>query len=125
MRLGLAIGDVSLRKVRALPYPLYKRWQIYFMLEPWGFPDQEYRTAAVLAQINNSHVQKRSQLQKVDKRMRDMTKGILKHLQNLISKSRQQQAFDLDTEEGKRLASEQIIKNFELMFGKRLVRKDK
>jgi len=126
MRLGLAVGDLSLVKVMNLPYPLYKRWKIFYLLEPFGFADAEYRTAALLAQINNSSATKRSQLQKVTRRMRDMPKELLKYIRATIKKqSDDSSAPDLDTPEGKQQAAELVVRNFEQMFGKRVERKDK
>lgn len=66
--------------MRALPYPEYRRWQLLYMLEPWGFPDKEYRTAAVIAQLHNNNTAKRSDLKTPDYFMRDMVDILYKEL---------------------------------------------
>lgn len=53
-RLGLALHK-SLAEVRALPYPEFLRWQQFYMLEPWGWPNNEYYISAVLTMLYNSN----------------------------------------------------------------------
>ena len=54
-RLGLAIGK-SESEIRALPYPEYRRWQLHYMLEPWGWQNLEYLASAVMAMILNVNI---------------------------------------------------------------------
>jgi hypothetical protein len=77
--LGLALGK-SISEIRALPYPEFRRWQLLYMLEPWGWEDREYRTAAILAQIHNANITKRNQAKTAAFFMRDMEAGILRQL---------------------------------------------
>lgn len=79
-RLGLVLGK-SVGEVRALPYPEYRSWQIFYLLEPWGFENDEIRAASLLAQIHNVNVSKRSDLQKPAAYMRDTQAEVLKRLQ--------------------------------------------
>lgn len=46
------------------------------MLEPWGWHDREYRTAAILAMLNNVNASKRNQQKKETDFIRDMPKLI-------------------------------------------------
>lgn len=76
-RLGLALGK-SLGEVRALPAPEYRRWLLFYLVEPWGFADREYRTGAQLAMLYNIN---RGKAKEKDARafMRDMPGEILKN----------------------------------------------
>jgi hypothetical protein len=51
-RLGLALGK-SENEIRALPYPEYRRWQLHYMLEPWGWQNLEYLVSAIMAMMLN------------------------------------------------------------------------
>jgi len=78
-RLGLAL-HLTLGGVRALPAPEYRRWQLFYLIEPWGWQDAEYRTAAVLSRLYNVNSGKGKQREVKDD-MRDMTGEILKRLE--------------------------------------------
>jgi len=58
LRLGLALGK-SLSEVRSMPADEVDLWKTFYRLEPWGWHDREYRTAAILAQVWNVHVNER------------------------------------------------------------------
>lgn len=79
MRLGLALHR-SRGEVRALPAPEYRDWQLFYILEPWGFQDQEYRTAALMSTIYNM-LRGKNKAKSPDDFMRDMLKGALAQLQ--------------------------------------------
>lgn len=123
LRLGLALGK-SLGEIRSLPYPEIQKWRLMFLLEPWGFHDQEYRTAALLAKLHNSNTSKRRQAKPVKFFMRDMLKGIVDNLRRK-TKEEIRPDYDLSTVEGRAAATEASLKAFEAIFGGRMVRKDK
>ena len=63
-----------------MPYPEFRRWQLFYMLEPWGWQDNEYKTASLLAMLYNANAGKgkgKAQLYY----MRDMAKEVLKQLE--------------------------------------------
>jgi len=56
--------------------------------------------------------------------MRNMPKGVMEYLQATIRRE-EQPVPDLETPEGRKQATDSIIRNFEMMFGKRVVHKGK
>lgn len=124
LRLGLALGK-SLGEIRTLPYREYQKWQLFYLLEPWGFHDREYRTAAILAQLHNVNTTKKRQAKQPVSYMRDMLKKVLEAIRNKMKKDEASTKHDLSTEEGRKAASEDVIKMFQSIFGKRMERKDK
>ena len=78
-RLGLALS-LSIGEVRALPYPEYRSWQIFYLLEPWGWQDEEYRTAALLTMMHNINVTKKRDARKLSEYIREMDKIALKQI---------------------------------------------
>lgn len=78
-RLGLALGK-SLAEIRALPYREYRSWQIFELLEPWGWPDREYRTAVLLAMLYNTNISKKQKARNAKDFMRDMQDLIAREL---------------------------------------------
>ena len=81
-RLGLALGK-SLAEVRNLPFDEFVSWKLYYKLEPWGWHDDEYRTAALLTQMWNTRVTKQSQAKKVKDYIRDMPDLLIRGYQEL------------------------------------------
>jgi hypothetical protein len=53
LRLGLALGK-SVAEIRALSIVEYRRWKLFYQIEPWGFHQDEYRMAAILAMLYNT-----------------------------------------------------------------------
>jgi hypothetical protein len=82
-RLGLALSR-SVGEVRALPYPEYRSWQIYYMLEPWGWHNEEYLAAAQIAMIHNTNVAKTKDAKKPSVYMRDMEKDVLEEIKSPV-----------------------------------------
>ena len=80
-RLGLELGK-SLAEIRAMPYPEFRRWQLYDLIEPIGWPDNEYRTAAILTMLYNANRGK-GHAKNVKDFMRNNLDDILKELLNL------------------------------------------
>jgi len=95
-------------------------WQIFYLIEPWGWEDQEYRTAALLTMMHNTHIQKRNQAKKLTSFIRDLPGAVVKYLER---KETEKERPDLTTEEGRRQATAEILKGFSAMFGGRLIRK--
>jgi hypothetical protein len=124
MRLGLAFGDMSLMRVKALPYPLYKRWMTFYALEPWGFQDREFQFAALRAEVHNTKVTKRAQLKSAKHFMRDMPKEVIKYLNKKLDRIKMESEIDLSTPEGRAQATARVVQAFTSIFGKRIVRKD-
>ena len=70
---------MSIGQVRSLSAAEYRGWQLFNVIEPWGFPDQEYRTAALLAKLHNVNAGKRKG-KKLEFFMRDLPKAALNYL---------------------------------------------
>ena len=62
-----------------MPYPEFRSWQIFSLLEPFGFHDTEYRTAAQLAMLYNVNRSK-GKAKDVKDFMREPDKAILEEL---------------------------------------------
>ena len=54
-RLGLALSK-SIGEIRALPYPEYHDWELFYLLEPWGWANEEYQMAMIISMIHNTNV---------------------------------------------------------------------
>jgi hypothetical protein len=67
-----------------MTYEEFKSWQAYYLVEPWGFHDREYRTASLLAQMWNVRVQKRQNIKQVKDFYRDMPSLLEEHHQQAI-----------------------------------------
>lgn len=74
--MGLALGKTR-SEIRAIPYPEFYGWQLYEMLEPFGWRDREERTGLLLAQIYNTKVEKKSKAKQMTDFIRDMPKLII------------------------------------------------
>jgi hypothetical protein len=74
MRLGLALHK-SRQEVRDLPVTEYHDWELMYMLEPWGWQEQEYRFGKLLAEMWGIAHKGRKQFKPIDF-MRDLTKWI-------------------------------------------------
>ena len=122
--MGALLGK-SREEIRAIPAVEFQMWQSYYLIEPWGFENIEFLSARIMAQMFNLQQSKRSHRKKISVWIRDMPKLVL----GAIYKERKQldmdefvaQDINLDTEEGKKLATERIIANIKSMFGKRVV----
>jgi len=75
-RLGLALSK-SIGEIRALPYPEYRSWELFYLLEPWDFENDEYRSAAVLAMLYNINRSK-GKPKEVKEFMRNLEDEVLK-----------------------------------------------
>jgi len=120
LRLGLALGK-SLNEIRSLPNPELALWRAYYLLEPWGWPNEEFQVARILTMLWNRSVDRSKQ--------KSPTFWIRNMLQQAVAAfSREQRAqspdfIDMDTPEGKQKATERMVEQFKAMFGARI--KDK
>jgi hypothetical protein len=73
----------TVAEIRALPYPEYYSWQLFYLLEPFGWADNEYRTAAVLAMLYNSNVTSANKAKSV----KDFTRNPISVLMQELEKS--------------------------------------
>lgn len=76
MRLGLALGR-SVGEIRKLPYPEYKRWWLFYKLEPWGWYNEEVNVARLLSMQHNTNVTKPKDAKAPNFFVRDMQKLLL------------------------------------------------
>jgi len=70
MRLGAHLKK-SIGEVRALPAPEYHKWELMYLLEPWGWEEQEYRFGKTLAEMWTIANKGKKQFKAIDF-MRDM-----------------------------------------------------
>ncbi len=103
-RLGLALGK-SLGEIRALPYPEFRAWQMFYAAEPWGWWNEEYQLAALLSMLYNIN---RGKGKAKDPKafMRDTVKAVLSELKEAPDLSQ------LSFEEQRELVVKQIKKDF-------------
>ena len=75
-RLGLALG-MSIGQLRSdMSESEFRSWKTYYKLEPWGFPDREYRTAAIMMMLNNTNITKRKDAKRISDFIRDPVKAV-------------------------------------------------
>jgi hypothetical protein len=55
-----------------MSYQEFKSWQMFYLIEPWGWYDREYRTAALLAMMVNVNKGKKGKNKTEQDFMRDM-----------------------------------------------------
>jgi hypothetical protein len=79
MRLGLALHR-SVEEVHLLPYPEYKRWWTFYLIEPWGWWNEEYQYARLLSMLRNVNISKESDAKQPKDFMRDMPKDLFDRL---------------------------------------------
>jgi len=77
-----------LSEIRSLPGEEFESWQLFYMIEPWGWHDNEYRTGAVLAMLNNVNISKKKDIKKEVDYMRDMPDLIMKAYRNMGTKDK-------------------------------------
>lgn len=98
-----------------MPYPEFILWQTFYLLEPFGFHDAEYRTAALMATIRNANVSKKSALTKITTLIRDMGKEVLKWLREERAQQSEAERYEDMSPEQKR---EFIRAQFSAISGK-------
>ena len=62
-----------------MPYPEYRSWEMFYIIEPFGFHNQEYLNASNLAMLYNINKGKGKTKETKDF-MRDIPKAILSEL---------------------------------------------
>lgn len=90
LRLGLALGK-SLGEVRNLPLPEVQLWRTYYKLEPWGWFDSEYRTAAVLMMLYNTRLTKTQHAKDLEYFFRDMPELLEQRYNRIIEHRKMRQ----------------------------------
>jgi len=79
-RLGLALG-MDLRAVRGMPYRDWYAWRLYDLLEPFGWQNDEYHFASLMAMLYNVNRGKKGKARDAKDFMREMLPAILKELE--------------------------------------------
>jgi len=93
-----------LSEIRSLPGEEFEAWQLFYMIEPWGWHDNEYRTGATLAMLNNVNAAKKKDIKKEADYMRDMPKLITKAYRNMGTKDKmREKLLKASIEERKRM----------------------
>jgi hypothetical protein len=72
-RLGLALGMTLGQLKYWMTNQEYRSWRAYYKLEPFGWQDREYRTAAIVAMLHNVNAK---YTRKVGYFMRDPEKAV-------------------------------------------------
>lgn len=108
-----------------MAYPEYALWKAYYLIEPWGWENDEFLFAQLMSQIYNVNVSKRSKMKKPSVWMRDMPAIILRTLRNyrLDLESASEDEVDLETPQGREIATEKVIASIKKIFGNRVVDK--
>ena len=72
---------MDLSQVRAMPYQEWYAWRLYDLLEPIGWPNEEYHFAALQAMLYNANRGKKSKARDTKDFMRNMLDAVLKALE--------------------------------------------
>lgn len=110
-RLGLALGK-SHGEIEMLPAPEYKAWQLFYLLEPWGWHNQEYLVASILTMLHNVNRTKRSKAAKITKFIRNMGDALLRRFARPKGPD-----FDLSTQEGREAATAYVERKLRSTLG--------
>jgi hypothetical protein len=114
-RLGLALGK-SIGEVRRLPYPEYHDWELFYMLEPWGWHNEEYLMSMIVAMVHNIQVKPKSQ-RKQSYFIRDMKKLISEKINSTPDTS------EMTFEERREFTKNQVIRDFGIDNSRNHIRK--
>lgn len=115
LRLGLALGK-SLEEVRSLPYKEVLLWRLFYLVEPWGFAEQEFVSARLLSLLYNINMPRNKQ-KPITTFLRNMPRLVLR----AFHKEPEAPTPDLDTIEGQKDATEIAVQKFKEMFGSNVV----
>lgn len=77
-RLGSLLGR-DIAEIRAMPYPEFYRWQLFYQLEPWGWALADMLKAEILTMLYNMNRSK-GKAKDVKDFMQARLPGILKEL---------------------------------------------
>lgn len=91
-----------------MPYPEFRRWQLYDALEPIGWPDAEYRTAAMLTMLYNANRGK-GRAKEIKDFVRRNLDGILNELRTM---QKQEELETMPIEQKREFLLAQIKKDF-------------
>ena len=123
-RLGLALGK-TIGEIRNLPAPEYRSWQLFNLIEPWGFEDREYRTSIMLTMLHNVNSAKKYHKNPSVYR-RDMYKLVSNELIKQKKNEEEMLRFESELEEmTPEQQRERYIDKIQDMFGKSVINKSK
>jgi hypothetical protein len=108
MRLGLALGK-SRSEIRELPAPEYHDWQLFYMIEPWGWVNTEQQVSRILAMLLNLKVKKNDRKQP-SYFIRNVANDIINQIEAQRMKQIELKRLDSMTREEKRAYLIPIIK---------------
>lgn len=66
-----------------MSYEEFTSWQTFYLIEPWGWHDREYRTASLLAMLVNVNASKRKDSKDIKDFVRDMPKLIANEIRRM------------------------------------------
>ena len=92
-RLGLALGKTR-EEIRTMPAQEFYEWQLFYMLEPFGWHDREDRTASIMTMLYNTNVDKKSKAKKPSDFIRDMPKLVVNAIKSELNKRKAEQKFE-------------------------------
>jgi hypothetical protein len=81
-RLGLALGK-SVSEIRALPAAEFIRWQLYNQVEPFGWHNDEYHYAILLAMLYNINRDSKQSARTPEDFMRDYQSEVMRLADNM------------------------------------------
>ena len=96
-RLGLALGK-TIGEIRQIPYPEFRRWRRYNVIEPIGWPNTEYQYGMLAHVIYNMNRSSKTKAKKPQDFMRDM----VQELDRAISQTNMRQRYEQMSIEEKR-----------------------
>ena len=84
-----------------MPYPEYRSWELYYLLEPWGWQNDEYHSAVNSAMLYNINRGK-NKAKSADDFMRDLPADFMR---------------ELDKPQVEEMTREEIVKQIKKDFG--------
>jgi hypothetical protein len=113
LRLGLKLGK-SLHEIQMLPAKEVRLWKLFYMVEPWGFEEDEFRAARDLAFVHNMNAGK-GKGKPIAKFARNMRKLSLQVMARMGS-GLPDKPIDVDSVEGRQALTETAIAKIKQMF---------
>ena len=103
-RLGLALSK-SISEIRSMSYVEFRSWQLFYLLEPWGWQNEEYYAAVNMAMLYNINRSK-GKVKEPKEFMRDLEGELLKQLEA------ERDLADLSVDEQREILIRQVKKDF-------------
>jgi len=92
----------DLSEIRSMPYPEWRSWFIYSLVEPFDWHEDEYRTATIVTAIHNSNEPKRAKKKDPIDFMRDLSKHILNRFAKIKAEDEMEDEYEQMSPEQKR-----------------------